>query len=225
MENPSAVAPTIVVEDDRTGTSVPTLKQAILDNLYYVVARTPVRATPHDFFMAVAYTVRDRIIAGWLTTIGRYSHHDVRVVCYLSAEFLMGPYLANNLLNLGLQDAVRQAADELELNLDQIIEQESEPGLGNGGLGRLAACYLDSMATLGIPAIGYGIRYEFGIFHQVIRDGWQVELTDYWLRKGNPWEIRRPFDSVEDGFGGRTESFTDANVAYRVRWVPNATVK
>ncbi len=217
--------PTLAIEDDRTGNRPETLKRAILDNLYYIAARTAVRAIPYDFFTAVAYTVRDRIIAGWMTTIARYAQHDVRVVCYLSAEFLMGPYLANNLLNLGLQDAVRQAAAELELNLDQIIEQESEPGLGNGGLGRLAACYLDSMATLGVPAIGYGIRYEFGIFQQTIRDGWQVELTDHWLRAGNPWEIRRPFDSLEVFFGGHTESFTDENGAYHARWVPQRTVK
>ncbi len=116
----------------------------------------------------------------------------MRVVCYLSAEFLMGPHLANNLLNLKVEDPIRQATKELGLDLDRIIAEESEPGLGNGGLGRLAACYLDSLATLGIPAIGYGIRYEFGMFHQEIHDGWQVELTDYWLRYGNPWEIRRP---------------------------------
>jgi starch phosphorylase len=225
MEAQTASTTQLTIEDDRTGNSPETLERAILDNLYYIVAKTPVRATPHDFFTAVAYTVRDRIIARWINTVARYAHDDVRVVCYLSAEFLMGPYLANNLLNLGLEPAFRQATAELELNLDQIIEQESEPGLGNGGLGRLAACYLDSMATLGVPAIGYGIRYEFGIFQQTIRDGWQVELTDHWLRAGNPWEIRRPFDSLEVSFGGHTEYLTDENGASRIRWVPRSTVK
>jgi starch phosphorylase len=215
----------VMTEDDRTGTSVATLKQAILDNLYYIAGRRPVMATDKDWFTAVAYTVRDRMLAQWMATLDSYARKDVRVVCYLSAEFLMGRYLANNVLNLGLGAPLRDACRELGLDLDHIIEQESEPGLGNGGLGRLAACYLDSLATLSVPAIGYGIRYEFGMFHQQIRDGWQVEFTDYWLRYGNPWEIRRPQDSVDVGFGGHTESWTDEGGTYRVRWVPRSTVK
>jgi starch phosphorylase len=215
----------LIVEDDRTGNHVETLKRGILDNLNYIVARIPKRANSHDYFTAVAYTVRDRIIADWIKTIESYNRHDVRVVCYLSAEFLMGPYLANNLLNMGLEGPFRQAITELGLDLDHIIEQESEPGLGNGGLGRLAACYLDSMATLAVPAIGYGIRYEFGIFQQAIHDGWQVELTDYWLRNGNPWEIRRPMDGVDVHFGGRTESYIDDHGNFKVRWLTHATVR
>jgi starch phosphorylase len=217
--------PPVQVEDDRTGTSVETLKRAILDNLNYIVARRPEYATERDYFTAVAYTVRDRIIAAWTKTLDAYEKNDVRVVSYLSAEFLMGPYLVNSLLNLGLEGPFRQALTELGLDLDKIAQQESEPGLGNGGLGRLAACYLDSMATLGVPAIGYGIRYEFGIFHQAIRDGWQVELTDYWLRYGNPWEIRRPQDGVIVGFGGHVETYADASGAHEVRWIPQSTVK
>ncbi len=217
--------PAVVVEDDRTGTSVATLKQAIIDNLYYIAAKTPESATDIDYFTAVAYTVRDRMLSRWIATLESYSREELRVVCYLSAEFLMGPYLANNILNLGLTDSFLQATKELGLDLDRIIEQESEPGLGNGGLGRLAACYLDSLATLGVPAIGYGIRYQFGMFHQQIRDGWQVEMTDYWLRYGNPWEIRRPQASVDVGFGGHTEPYTDAQGKYRVRWVPRSIVK
>jgi starch phosphorylase len=213
------------VDDDRTGIKVETLKQAILENLRYVVGKDPEFATDMDYFMAVAYTVRDRILARWLATRKNYSGHDVRLVCYLSAEFLMGPHLANNLLNLGVEDAVRQATEELGLDLNRIIAQESEPGLGNGGLGRLAACYLDSLATLGIPAIGYGIRYEFGMFHQEIRDGWQVELTDYWLRYGNPWEIRRPQAAVDVHFGGYTEFWTDSHGALKKRWLPASVVK
>ncbi len=137
----------------------------------------------------------------------------------------MGPHLANNLLNLQIEAPVRQAVAELGRDFDQIIEQEREPGLGNGGLGRLAACYLDSMATLAIPAIGYGIRYQFGIFQQQIRDGWQVELTDYWLRYGNPWEIRRPNEAVDVGYGGHTEGWADSTGKYRVRWVPASVVR
>ena len=213
------------VDDDRTGVKVETLKQAILENLRYVVGQDPEFATDMDYFMALAYTVRDRILARWLATKQSYRQQNARVVCYLSAEFLMGPYLANNILNLGVEDPIRQATKELGLDLDRIITQESEPGLGNGGLGRLAACYLDSLATLGIPAIGYGIRYEFGMFHQEIHDGWQVELTDYWLRNGNPWEIRRPQKAVDVSFGGHTESGKDPLGNYKVRWVPASVVK
>jgi starch phosphorylase len=225
MSEQAPQTPTATVEDDRTGSSVATLKQAILDNLYYIAAKTTENATEMDYFTAVAYTVRDRMLAQWMATLESYSREDLRVVCYLSAEFLMGPYLANNILNLGLTDPFRQATSELGLDLDRIIEQESEPGLGNGGLGRLAACYLDSLATLGVPAIGYGIRYQFGMFHQQIRDGWQVEMTDYWLRCGNPWEIRRPQAAVDVGFGGHTEPYSDVQGNYRVRWIPSSVVK
>jgi starch phosphorylase len=225
MQELAAPEPTAVIEDDRTAISVEALRRAILDNLFYIVGSTEQNATDQDFFNAVAYTVRDRILARWFKTLDCYKKHDVRVVCYLSAEFLMGPHLANNLLNLQIEAPVRQAVAELGRDFDQIIEQEREPGLGNGGLGRLAACYLDSLATLAIPAIGYGIRYQFGIFQQQIRDGWQVELTDYWLRYGNPWEIRRPNEAVDVGYGGHTEGWTDSNGKYRVRWVPASVVR
>jgi len=213
------------VDDDRTGIKVETLKQAILENLRYVMGKDPEFATDMDYFMAVAYTVRDRILARWMETRRSYSEHNVRLVCYLSAEFLMGPHLANNLLNLGVEEPIRQATKELGLDLDRIIAEESEPGLGNGGLGRLAACYLDSLATLGVPAIGHGIRYEFGMFHQEIHDGWQVELTDYWLRYGNPWEIRRPHAAVDVLFGGHTEYSHDARGNFKVAWIPASVVK
>ncbi|MGC2399704.1 MAG: glycogen/starch/alpha-glucan phosphorylase [Acidobacteriaceae bacterium] len=214
-----------LVDDDRTGIKVETLKRAILENLRYVVGKDPEFATEMDYFMAVAYTVRDRILARWLATRKNYSEHSVRVVSYLSAEFLMGPHLANNLLNLNIEAPIREATRGLGIDLDRIIAEESEPGLGNGGLGRLAACYLDSLATLGIPAIGYGIRYEFGMFHQEIHDGWQVELTDHWLRYANPWEIRRPEEAVDVFFGGHTESWKDSQGNQRTRWVPASTVK
>ena len=213
------------IEDDRTATSVEALKRAILDNLFYVVGTTQHAASDEDFFTAVAYTVRDRILARWLATRERYRNEDARIVCYLSAEFLMGPHLSNNLLNLHLEAPVRQAIAELGRDLDHIASHEPEPGLGNGGLGRLAACYLDSMATLGVPAIGYGIRYEFGIFQQQIQDGWQIELTDHWLLHGNPWEIRRPNEGVDVGFGGHTEGWSDSTGRYRVRWVPASVVR
>ena len=158
--------------------------------------------------MALAYTVRDRLLQRWINTIETYlKQQKPKIVCYLSAEFLLGPRLGNCLINLGIYDRVREAIEEFGLDLNELLEQEAEPGLGNGGLGRLAACYLDSLATLEIPAIGYGIRYEFGIFSQVIQDGWQVETADKWLRLGDPWEIARPEATVEVGFGGHTEAY------------------
>jgi len=213
------------VEDARTGSSVETLKRDILDNLFYVVGRDAAHATPIDYYMTVAYSVRDRILARYMHTIHTYLPSAFRAASYLSAEFLMGPQLANNLLSLGLEAPIRQAIKELGLDLDTLIEQEAEPGLGNGGLGRLAACFLDSLATLGVPSTGYGIRYEYGIFDQKIQDGWQVEYTDHWLRNGNPWELRRTQLATEVGFHGRTEHWTDAEGRYRVRWIPQTVVK
>ena len=182
-------------------------------------------ATRNDAYTALALAVRDRVLKQGVRTLEAYTEQDARVVAYLSAEFLPGPHLANNLLSLGITEPTRQALAELGLNLDEVIEQEEEPGLGNGGLGRLASCYMDSLASVEIPAIGYGIRYEFGIFDQTIKDGWQVEITDKWLRFGNPWEVARPEIVYDVKFGGRTETWTDEQGRYRVRWVPDTVVK
>ncbi|MEX0269180.1 glycogen/starch/alpha-glucan phosphorylase [Leptolyngbyaceae cyanobacterium UHCC 1019] len=217
--------PTVRVEDDRTGLDIETLKRAFLDNLFYIQGKFPEIATQNDYYMALAYTVRDRLFRRWLNTAETYSKQGARTVCYLSAEFLMGPHLGNNLINLGIFDTVKQAMTELGLDLDELFEKEEEPGLGNGGLGRLAACYLDSLASLETPSIGYGIRYEFGIFDQDIKDGWQVEVTDKWLRFGNPWEVARPEWEVEVKFGGHTQAFTDEHGNYRVLWVPDKVVR
>jgi len=221
---PIECVPTIVVEDDRTGLSIETLKRAFQDNLFYIQGKFAKIATQNDYYMALAYTVRDRLLLRWLTTAETYTQQAVRTVAYLSAEFLMGPHLGNNLISLGIYEEVKQAITELGLDFDALLQQEEEPGLGNGGLGRLAACYLDSMATLDIPSIGYGIRYEFGIFDQDIRDGWQFEITDKWLRYGNPWEIARPEWAVEVKLGGHTETYSDETGRHRVRWVPNEIV-
>lgn len=220
-----ANCPTVAVEDDRTGLSVETLRRAMADNLFYIQGKWQEVANPNDFYMALAYTIRDRMMQQWLNTSRNYLREDVRMVSYLSAEFLLGPHLRRNLINLGIEDQVRQAVHDSGLDFNTLVAQEEEPGLGNGGLGRLAACYMESMASLEIPAIGYGIRYEFGIFDQDIRDGWQVEITDKWLQFGNPWEVIRPELSVRVGFGGRTESYTDSNGRYRVRWIPHQLVK
>ncbi|MBD2181764.1 glycogen/starch/alpha-glucan phosphorylase [Aerosakkonema funiforme] len=217
--------PIIQVEDDRTGLSIEALKRGFLDNLFYVQGKFSGIATKNDCYMALAYTVRDRLFKRWVDTAETYTKNGSRTVCYLSAEFLMGPHLGNNLINLGIYDQVKQAIEELGLDFYELLEQEEEPGLGNGGLGRLAACYLDSMASLEIPSLGYGIRYEFGIFEQKIQDGWQVEITDKWLRFGNPWDVARPEWSVEVKLGGHTESYVDENDRYRVRWIPFQVVK
>src|SRR5215472_16802189 len=204
----------------RTGMGVAELRQSFLDNLFCSLGRVPMAATPNDIYTALALTVRDRVHKQGVRTMEARSEQEARVVAYLSAEFLAGPHLANNLLNLGIVEQARQALAEFGLDLDQVIEQEEEPGLGNGGLGRLASCFLDSLASLDVPAIGYGIRYEFGIFDQVIRDGWQQEITDKWLRFGNPWEIARPDITYGIKFGGHTETFTDQRGNFRVRWIP-----
>jgi starch phosphorylase len=214
-----------IADDIRTGLGASALKRAIVDNLTYVQGRFPSLATRNDWYVALAHAVRDRLLHRWVRTVQTYAEQDVKVVAYLSAEFLTGPHLGNNLANLGIETAARQAVTELGLDLDELCDQEEEPGLGNGGLGRLAACFLDSLATLEIPAIGYGIRYEFGIFDQAIRDGWQVEVTDKWLRFGNPWEIARPEIAYEVKLGGHTEPYHDEQGRYRVCWVPHRVVK
>jgi len=215
----------VLIEDDRTGTSIETLRRAILDNLFFVQGKFPEIATRNDYYMALAYTVRDRLLQRWINTVDTWLRRGVKIVCYLSAEFLIGPQLGNNLVNLNLREPVNEAVAELGMTLDNLMKQEPEPGLGNGGLGRLAACYLDSLAALEVPAIGFGIRYEHGIFNQAIQNGWQMEMTDNWLHLGNPWEIYRPEVEFEVRLGGTTESYHDDKGRYRVRWIPHRVVK
>jgi starch phosphorylase len=222
---PPTPTPPAATEDPHTGTSVATLQRAFLDHLCYERGRHFASATKSDHFLALAYTVRDRMVARWIDSMFRLLQTEERFVYYLSAEFLMGPQLGNNLVNLGLLERTRQALHEVGIALDDLLEFEEEPGLGNGGLGRLAACYMDSLATLGLPAVGYGIRYEFGMFDQEIRDGWQAEITDKWLRWGNPWEIERPEKNFEVCFGGRTETWLDERGHHRVRWIPDWRVR
>jgi starch phosphorylase len=188
----------------RTGLTADEIKQAFLDNLCCGMGRPEGAATKHDLYFALALTVRDRVFQRTVESIENYGGVNARRVAYLSAEYLPGPHLANNLLNLGITEVTREALQSLGYDLDEILAQEEEPGLGNGGLGRLASCYMDSLASVEVPALGYGIRYEFGIFDQIIRDGWQCEITDKWLRNGNPWEIARPDITHAVKFGGRT---------------------
>ena len=212
-------------ENVRTGTSVASLKRAIVDNLFYFQGRFPDAAIEVDWYLALAYTVRDRLLSRWLNSERTYQKHNCRTVCYLSAEFLIGPQLGNNLINMGLWDNTKTALNELGLDLQRLLQNEEEPGLGSGGLGRLAACFLDSLATQKIPAIGYGIRYEFGIFNQSIVDGWQVEKTDKWLLNGNPWELHRHKIALDVKLGGHTEKYLSEEGQERVRWVPERVVK
>src|SRR4030095_11595361 len=198
-------------ESVRTGLSVDAIAKALIENLHCLQGKPPQYATRNDWYMALAYTVRDRMLHYYITTLETIvdANIPIKVVAYLSAEFLTGPHLGNSLINLGIWKATEEALATGGQDLPSLLEHDEEPGLGNGGLGRLAACYMDSLATLNLPAIGYGLRYEFGIFDQAIRDGWQVELTDKWLRFGNPWEIVRTENTFQVNLGGRTEPFHD----------------
>jgi len=209
----------VVIEDDRTGMSAAVLRRAYKDNLYYLQGKDEYTATPHDRYMALAYTIRDRLIQRWIRTRQAYKAADLKRVNYLSAEFLMGRALASNLLALGITEETRHALDDLGVDLKVLLDHEPDAGLGNGGLGRLAACFLDSLATLAYPAMGYGLRYEYGIFAQRIVHGEQVEQPDEWLRYGNPWEVPRPEHVQRVQFGGSVEPWQDERGDVRYRWV------
>ena len=177
-------------------------KKEVITNVKTLYRRPIEEATPQQVFQAVSYAVKDDIIDRWIATHKEYEKKNVKTVYYLSMEFLMGRALGNNLINLTYYDAVKEALDELGFDLNLIEDQEPDAALGNGGLGRLAACFLDSLATLGHPAYGCGIRYRYGMFKQAIKDGYQIELPDDWLKDGNPFEIKRPEYAVEVKFGG-----------------------
>src|ERR687891_2737966 len=176
----------------RVGMDVDSLRAAFLDHVVFDRAKNPETATTHDRFLAFADAVRDRLAQRWVQTQRTYYQRDVKRAYYLSAEYLLGRALANNLMNMGLLETARQALRESGVDLEALIEMEPDAGLGNGGLGRLAACFLDSLATLGLPGPGYGINYEYGLFTQEIDDGYQREKPDNWLAHGTPWQIERP---------------------------------
>jgi starch phosphorylase len=212
-------------ERSRTGLSADALRRGIVDHLRYSIGRPAAALRPEHYYRALALAVRDRMQDNRVASTQTSLDLGRKVTCYLSAEFLMGPQLGSNLLNLDIESAARAALEELGQDLDEVLACEEEPGLGNGGLGRLAACYLDSLATLERPAIGYGIRYEFGIFDQEIHDGWQVEKTDNWLVNGNPWEIAKPDVNYRVNWGGYAEHYVDDAGHQRVRWVPGRVIK
>ena len=197
------------------------LYNGIKERLFYTLGKRPEIASSHDIYMALCYAVRDQMMTYHL---GPAVCNNEKEVAYLSAEFLIGPQLGNNLLNLGIQKEAEDALAEYDLTLRQVLDLAEEPGLGNGGLGRLAACYMESLATLKVPATGYGIRYKFGMFKQIIRENQQMEVTDNWLHGDWPWELAQPDESVLVGFGGRVENYISDRDNYRVRWVPGETV-
>jgi starch phosphorylase len=213
--------PGCYADADRSGLRADDVFDGMTEHLFFTLGKLAPTASRHDLYMALSYAVRDRLMTRYLAGIEALRKTPTRVVAYLSAEFLIGPQLGNNLLMLGIEEAAAEALRRFGIeDINDILDVEEEPGLGNGGLGRLAACFLESLASLEIPATGYGIRYEFGIFDQLIRDGWQVEITDKWLKSGWPWELPHPDQACFVGFGGRTESYRDEHGHYRVRWIP-----
>ena len=193
---------------------------------YYnrTLGRDKQHCTSHYLYEALAYTVRDRLMERWKETRFAYEEKDARRTCYLSLEFLMGRALSNAMLNLGITDAVTRVLYDYGIELEEVEDAEHDAGLGNGGLGRLVACFLDSCATLQLPVMGYGLRYEYGMFRQELVNGYQIEEPDHWLRDGNPWELERPEFTQRIHFGGRTEFYSDENGAMRVRWVDTRDV-
>ena len=187
---------------NKTGFDKAVFKKSVVDNVRNLYRKTIDEATEEQVFQAVCYAVKDVIIDEWIATQKEYEKQDVKTVYYLSMEFLMGRALGNNIINIGAQKEIREALEELGFDLNVIEDQEPDAALGNGGLGRLAACFLDSLATLGYAAYGCGIRYKYGMFAQEIRDGFQVEVPDNWLKNGNPFEIRRAEYTTEVKFGG-----------------------
>jgi starch phosphorylase len=204
----------------RAGRTVGAFKQALEDHLYYSRGSSFPSASMSDGYVALSFAVRDFLMDRWRRTANAHYETNPKFVYYLSAEYLMGRQLRKNLLYTDTTELVREALADYDLELADFVELDPEPGLGNGGLGRLAACFLDSLATLDIPCVGYGIRYEFGIFRQSFQNGWQVESPDKWLQYGNPWEFPQPDDMVEVGLGGHTEHHVDDQGRYRVRWIP-----
>lgn len=201
------------------------LKNNFLHHVTCSIGKNPAQASNLDLYQALALTVRDMMMEDWIATRGVYEKKNPRTVNYISLEFLMGRSLGNAICNLGIVDDVNAMLDELGYDLDILRDEEVDAGLGNGGLGRLAACFLDSMANLELPAFGYGIRYDYGIFKQIIQNGYQIEEPDNWLSRGNPWEIRRPELARVIQFGGHVEKIRDDSNPERRKWVDTQDVK
>merc|ERR1719161_2397171 len=199
--------------------TVESVQKDVVSNVEYMLACTRFNFTKEDAYRAAAYAVRDRLIESFNDTNAFYAEQDVKRGYYLSAEYLLGRAFQNALVNLDIEPVFKEALMGLGFELEELYGGEADPGLGNGGLGRLAACFLDSMATLSLPCWGYGIRYNYGIFQQHIVNGRQVERPDFWLADGMPWEIPRPDVTYPVRFGGKVEDYTDEKGAWRQRWV------
>jgi glycogen/starch/alpha-glucan phosphorylases len=206
------------------GMDTRSVKKDLLRHYHLTLGRGQATCGERYIYHAAALTVRDRLVERWASTRDAYQQLKPRRVAYLSLEYLMGRSLNNALLNLDMEHSLEQALRGFSCALEEVLEQERDAGLGNGGLGRLAACFLDSCATLGYPVTGYGIRYDYGIFHQKIRNGYQVEVPDHWLESGTPWEIVAHDATCHVKFGGHTEHWVDEQGRFRVRWVSNADV-
>lgn len=211
-------------DNELLGTTAEDFRKAFTDHIHLTLARDGNTVTDHEKFLAIAYAVRDRLIERWIKTQQTYYVKDVKRVYYLSLEYLIGRTLGNSVLNLDVEGAVIEALEKLGLSLEELREQEVDAGLGNGGLGRLAACFLDSMATLEIPAMGMGIRYEYGMFNQKIRNGGQEEHPDNWLRLPNPWEVARPANALRVPFYGVVHTWVDEQGQTRHRWAASDVV-
>ena len=221
----AAVWPERSKEEPPDPADVAALRDGVLRRLTYSVGKNPVGASEYDWYQAVVYATRDRIVEKWMESSNAAYVHGPKRVYYLSLEFLIGRLLVDALTNIGMTEAMRAATKSLGVDFERLRALEPDAALGNGGLGRLAACFMDSMATLGIAAHGYGIRYEHGLFRQAIKDGWQQEYPEDWLAFGNPWEFRRPEMNYAIGFGGVVEESTSLDGAVRHAWKPQETVE
>ncbi|MCU7914375.1 MAG: glycogen/starch/alpha-glucan phosphorylase [Candidatus Thiodiazotropha sp. (ex Gloverina cf. vestifex)] len=209
---------------DYLGSDTKAVQRSVSNHLVYTIGKDPLTATEHDWMMAFSHVVRDRLIERWMETQRSYYKHDAKRAYYLSMEFLIGRSLVNSLLNMDIYDACTEALHKLGIELERLRSLEHDAALGNGGLGRLAACFLDSMATLNIPGYGYGIRFEYGMFRQKIEDGQQVELPENWLTHGNPWEFPRPEVSYRIRFGGRVMEYQDQTGRRHFDWIEGDVV-
>ncbi|MEJ2535900.1 MAG: glycogen/starch/alpha-glucan phosphorylase, partial [Calditrichia bacterium] len=200
------------------GTDIKSLQKSFVNHLEYSLAKDEYSATKRDFFKSLALSVRDRLIERWIETQQTYYREGAKRIYYLSMEFLLGRLLGDAISNLGLSRNINEAITDLGYEPEELMNLESDAALGNGGLGRLAACFLDSMATLELPAYGYGIRYDYGIFYQRILNGYQKEYPDNWLRYGNPWEIERPEYIYHIKYYGRVNEYKDKSGRVRFDW-------
>jgi len=203
----------------RKGMNAASILLSFANHLQYSLSKDQYTATMYDLYYSLALSARDRLIERWIRTQQLYYKHNVKRIYYLSAEYLMGRALVNNLVNLGMYEETKKAMESLHIDPELLFQEEPDMGLGNGGLGRLAACFLDSMATLELPGYGYGIRYEFGIFDQVIRNMAQVEQPEIWLKRGNPWEIARPEYGMTVKFYGKVRATTLPDGSVKNEWI------